>query len=248
MLSGVRPIIRLASWPTARTSPVLEFIATTRRLVEEDALAADVDQRVGGAEVDGHVAADETVCHCAASVPACRNTACRGRGRLPGRRPTLRVGSALPPSGEDTRAWRRGPRRAPRLRLAGRRTAVLDGRPVEEQQPWHQRAAGIAVRRGAGLADRPDAAPVDDQRPPHRARSPAGGRPGRTTPQAMPDETNHGTPARVKARPWSRGGHPGGALHRRPRRAGSPLDEGGDTGAQQRRLVVPAGATGTVGR
>jgi hypothetical protein len=29
MLSGVRPIIRFASWPTARISPVDEFSATT---------------------------------------------------------------------------------------------------------------------------------------------------------------------------------------------------------------------------
>ena len=29
MLSGVRPIIRLASWPTARTSPVVSLSATT---------------------------------------------------------------------------------------------------------------------------------------------------------------------------------------------------------------------------
>jgi hypothetical protein len=29
MLSGVRPIIRLASWPTARTSWVVVFMATT---------------------------------------------------------------------------------------------------------------------------------------------------------------------------------------------------------------------------
>ena len=29
MLSGVRPIIRLASWPTASTSPVVSLSATT---------------------------------------------------------------------------------------------------------------------------------------------------------------------------------------------------------------------------
>ena len=63
MLSGVRPIIRLASWPTARISPVVAFSATTRRLVEQDAAAADVDQRVGGAEVDRHVTADDAVRH-----------------------------------------------------------------------------------------------------------------------------------------------------------------------------------------
>ena len=36
-------------------------------LVEQHALAADVDQRVGGAEVHGHVAADEAVRHADAS-------------------------------------------------------------------------------------------------------------------------------------------------------------------------------------
>ena len=35
-------------------------------LVEQHALAADVDERVGGAEVHGHVPADEAVRHVAA--------------------------------------------------------------------------------------------------------------------------------------------------------------------------------------
>ena len=65
MLSGVRPIIRLASWPTARISPVVAFMRDDAGLVEQHALAADVDQRVGGAEVHGHVAADEAVRHAA---------------------------------------------------------------------------------------------------------------------------------------------------------------------------------------
>ena len=47
--------------------------------------------------------------------------------------------------------------------LAGGRTAVLDGSPVEAQQPRHERPAGVAVRRGARLADRPDAPAVDHQ-------------------------------------------------------------------------------------
>ena len=56
---GVRPSIRLASMPTAWTSPVRESIATTRRLGQHDAAAAHVDERVGGAEVDRHVTAAE---------------------------------------------------------------------------------------------------------------------------------------------------------------------------------------------
>ena len=37
-------------------------------LVEQDSLAADVDEGVGGAEVHGHVPADEAVRHCAAAL------------------------------------------------------------------------------------------------------------------------------------------------------------------------------------
>ena len=60
IVPGVRPSIRLASIPTAWTSPVRESIATTRGLGQHDAAPAHVDERVGRAEVDGHVAATET--------------------------------------------------------------------------------------------------------------------------------------------------------------------------------------------
>ena len=59
IVPGVRPSMRLASMPTAWTSPVRESIATTRRLGQHDAAATHVDERVGRAEVDGHVAAAE---------------------------------------------------------------------------------------------------------------------------------------------------------------------------------------------
>ena len=52
------------------------------RLVEHDALAADIDQRVGGAEVHGHVSADEAPC-CAIQCHAAAALAGRvvpGRG------------------------------------------------------------------------------------------------------------------------------------------------------------------------
>ena len=74
MLSGVRPIIRFASWPTARISPVVRVHRDDGRLVEQHALAADVDERVGGAEVNGHVAADDAVRHAA---PLSLARACR---------------------------------------------------------------------------------------------------------------------------------------------------------------------------
>ena len=59
IVPGVRPSIRFASTPTACTSPVRWSIATTEGSREHDPAAADVDERVGGAEVDGHVTAAE---------------------------------------------------------------------------------------------------------------------------------------------------------------------------------------------
>ena len=71
------------------------------RLVEEDALAAHVDERVGGAEVHGHVAADEAVRHA-------RSLAVRGRvdGRDGATAPRQRLRAGAPPAPEDTRATR----------------------------------------------------------------------------------------------------------------------------------------------
>ena len=59
MFDGVRPIIRLASAPTASGRPSLMSTATTEGSFSTMPAAADVDQRVGGAEVDGHVTAKE---------------------------------------------------------------------------------------------------------------------------------------------------------------------------------------------
>ena len=59
MLPGVRPSMRLASMPTACTSPRALVDRDDRRLGEHDAAPAHVDQRVGRAKVDGHVAAAE---------------------------------------------------------------------------------------------------------------------------------------------------------------------------------------------
>ena len=148
MLSGVRPIIRLASWPTARISPVVAFSATTRRLVEQDALAAHVDERVGGAEVNGHVAADEAVRH--ACVPARRGLArvVRGDG-APGHRP--RVTSARSDTRVTAPARTRaavtrvgvpsGPRPAADHVLAGTSTtstsAPVTGSPAASAQRHH---------------------------------------------------------------------------------------------------------------
>ena len=61
MWPGVRPSMRFASAPTARSWLVARVDRDDRRLVEHDALPAHVDHRVGGAEVDGHVAADDGV-------------------------------------------------------------------------------------------------------------------------------------------------------------------------------------------
>ena len=59
IVPGVRPSMRLASMPTAWTSPVRESIATTDGSRQHDAAPAHVDEGVGGAEVDRHVAAAE---------------------------------------------------------------------------------------------------------------------------------------------------------------------------------------------
>ena len=59
IVPGVRPSIRLASSPTAWTSPGRLVDRDHRRLAEHDAAPAHVDERVGGAEVDGHVATAE---------------------------------------------------------------------------------------------------------------------------------------------------------------------------------------------
>ena len=72
MLSGVRPIIRFASWPTARISPVRGVEGDDAGLVEHQALATHVDQRVGRAEIHGHVTADQAACHACCLV--CRRT------------------------------------------------------------------------------------------------------------------------------------------------------------------------------
>ena len=63
MLPGVRPSICLAASPTSWITrlplgPPSWRIATTDGSFEHDALAADVDQRVGGAEVDREIAGE----------------------------------------------------------------------------------------------------------------------------------------------------------------------------------------------
>jgi len=59
IVPGVRPSMRLASIPTACTSPVRASIADDAGLREHDAASAHVHERVGRAEVHGHVAAAE---------------------------------------------------------------------------------------------------------------------------------------------------------------------------------------------
>ena len=59
MWLGVRPIIRLASAPTASGRSVLDVDGDDGRLVEHDAAATHVHQGVGRAEVDGHVPAEK---------------------------------------------------------------------------------------------------------------------------------------------------------------------------------------------
>ena len=61
IFSGVLPIISLASSPIARTSALAvdRLHRNNGRLAGDDARAADVDDRVGGAEVDGDVAGRE---------------------------------------------------------------------------------------------------------------------------------------------------------------------------------------------
>ena len=53
--SGVRPSMRLASSPTPLISPVASLDGDDGRLVQDDALALHVDERVGRAEIDGDV-------------------------------------------------------------------------------------------------------------------------------------------------------------------------------------------------
>ena len=55
MSPGVLPSIRFASWPTARTLPVLVWTATTEGSREDDPLALDMNQGVGGTEIDTHI-------------------------------------------------------------------------------------------------------------------------------------------------------------------------------------------------
>ena len=59
MFDGVRPIIRLASAPTAKRAAVLDVDGDDGGLVQHDAATTDVHERVGGAEVDGHVTAKQ---------------------------------------------------------------------------------------------------------------------------------------------------------------------------------------------
>ena len=61
IVPGVRPSIRLASTPTACTSPGPLVDRDDRRLGEDDPASADVDERVRRAEIDGHVPAAEAV-------------------------------------------------------------------------------------------------------------------------------------------------------------------------------------------
>ena len=61
IVPGVRPSMRFASTPTACTSPRALVDRDHRRLGEDDAATAHVDERVRRAEVDGHVAAAEAV-------------------------------------------------------------------------------------------------------------------------------------------------------------------------------------------
>ena len=59
MWAGVRPIMRLASVPTARTRPSLAATATTDGSFRTMPPTPHVDEGVGGPEVDGHVAAHQ---------------------------------------------------------------------------------------------------------------------------------------------------------------------------------------------
>ena len=60
MWLGVRPIIRLASMPTASGPVVLDVDRDHGRLVEHDPAAPHVHQGVGRSEIDGHVTAEES--------------------------------------------------------------------------------------------------------------------------------------------------------------------------------------------
>jgi len=106
-------------------------------LVEQDALAAHVDERVGGAEVHGHVAADEAVgpgeavCH---GSPSVQRTARRRPGRA------------------DPWCW--WGRSDPRLRSPGP-TAAQDTRPdlrFAGQTSGNQRASSRAADSGESEA------------------------------------------------------------------------------------------------
>ena len=59
MLAGVRPIIRLASMPTASARPFCELTATTDGSLRDDSLTTDEHEGVRGAQVDSHVLAGE---------------------------------------------------------------------------------------------------------------------------------------------------------------------------------------------
>ena len=60
MWPGVRPIMRLASMPTASGRPSRGVHGDHRRFVEHHTAPAHVDERVGSSQVDRDVAADDT--------------------------------------------------------------------------------------------------------------------------------------------------------------------------------------------
>ena len=133
------------------------------RLVEQDALAAHVDERVGGPEVDGHVATDEAVRHRCSATPS---HLCQGKRKQRGA--DIPGGHAAP-----------GPRL---VRLGVRHGALPIGRgrgtgSAEVGEPERDLALGrlrrvravdevlavgqrVVAADGAGAALRPSVAPL----------------------------------------------------------------------------------------
>ena len=61
MCAGVRPSMSLASVPTATTRPVFSIDRDDGRLIDDDAVAAQIDEGIGRAEVDADVIAESAV-------------------------------------------------------------------------------------------------------------------------------------------------------------------------------------------
>ena len=88
MWAGVRPIMRLASCADRDGAAVVDVDRHHGWFIQDDSLAAHVDERVRGTEIDRHVAAHdrrEGVAHLRAAIASVQASGGRSEG---GRVPT----------------------------------------------------------------------------------------------------------------------------------------------------------------